>query len=196
MRQRTDPERPSTKGSRDIRGFNAAELMIVVLVMGIMGAAATPLVNRVIAKNRLEGAASQIAGDLRYVQSLAVSRGNLFRLVTATGSCTTQSGQTRYRIERSTNGGASWAAITDATIAEKTTASQCYLLSAQYAGAALVSITGSPSSPALTEVRFNSRGTCTNCTGGGVTAPLRVTVSAPFGTKIIQVRTTGSVDIQ
>jgi Tfp pilus assembly protein FimT len=194
MRQRTEPERLSAKVSRDTRGFNAAELAVVVLLVGIMGVVATPLVNKVIDKNRLDGAASKIAGDLRYAQSLAVSRGNMYRLVTDTGSCTTQSGQTRYRIERSTDGGASWSAITDATIAEKTTASQCYRLSSEFPGATLASITGTPSSPTVTEVRFNSRGTCTNCTGAN--PPLRVTVSSPYGTKIVQVRTTGSVDIQ
>jgi Tfp pilus assembly protein FimT len=150
----------------------------------------------VIAKNRLDGAASKVAGDLRYTQFLAVSRGNMFRLVTAVGSCTTQSGQTRYRIERSTDGGGSWSPINDTTITEKTNAARCYRLSSEFPGAALASITGTPSAPAVTEIRFNSRGTCTNCTGGGVTPPLRVTITAPFGQKVVQVRTSGSVDIQ
>jgi len=183
MRHRTEPERLSTKGSRDIRGVNAAELAIVVLLVGIMSAVATPLVNNVIQRNRLNGAASKIASDLRYAQSLAVSRGGLSRLVTATSVCSAVSGQTRYRIEQSTNGGTSWSWITE-----------CYLLSSEFQGAALASLAGTGGAPAVTEVRFNSRGTCVNCTGSN--PPLLATITAAAGPKIVQVRTTGSVDIQ
>lgn len=173
MRQRTESERLSAKVLRDSRGFNLAELAMIVLLVGIMSAVATPLVNNVIQRNRLNGAASKIASDLRYAQSLAVSRGGLSRLNSATADCATVSGQTRYRIERSTNGGTSWSWVTE-----------CYLLSSEFQGAALTSVPGN-------EVRFNSRGTCVTCAG-----PINVTIAAASGTKTVQVRTTGSVNIQ
>ena len=186
MRQLTEPVRLSAKLSRDTRGFNAAELAMVVLLVGIMGAVATPLVNNVIQRNRLDGAARKIASDLRYAQSLAVSRGGLFRVNSATGACATVSGQTRYLIQQSTNGGTSWTAF-----------SECYLLSSEFQGAAIASIADSDGgAPTITDIQFNSRGTCANCTTGGATPPVIVTISAASGTKTVQVRTTGSVSVQ
>ena len=186
MRQRTEPEGLSTKVSRDIRGFNVAELAMVVLLVGIMGAVATPLINNVIQRNRLDGAARKIASDLRYAQSLAVSRGGLFRLNSATAACATVSGQTRYRIEQSTNGGTSWTAF-----------SECYLLSSEFQGAALASLADNDGgAPTVTDIQFNSRGTCQNCTSGGAAPPLVVTIAAASGTRTVRVRTTGSVSVQ
>lgn len=184
MNQTRRRNRGSCEIGRGGGGFNAAELLIVVAIVAILSAISLPLLNNVIARNRLEGAAWKIGGDLRYTQSLAVSRGGLFRLNSATAACTTVSGQTRYRIQQSTDGGTNWTPFTE-----------CYLLSSEFQGAVLASIAGSPGGP-LTEVRFNSRGVCTSCTGGGVTPPIVFTVSSGFGTRTVQVRPTGSVSIQ
>lgn len=186
MQERTVRERRSPKVARDIRGMNAVELVMVVLLVGIMGAVATPLINNVVRRNRLDGAARKIASDLRYAQSLAVSRGGLFRLNTATGTCTTVSGQTRYRIEQFPIGGGAWSAFTE-----------CYLLSSEFQGAALASIADSDGgAPTITDIQFNSRGTCQNCTSGGATPPFIIRIAAASGTRTVQVRTTGSVSVQ
>jgi len=154
-------------------GVTAIELVVTLVVVTILVAIALPTFTTTLEFFRLDGAARQIAGDLRYAQSLAVSRGTRFRLYSGVDSCTTQSGQSRYRIQQSTNGGVTWTAITE-----------CYLLSSEYSGATLTSITGAGG------VQFNSRGACQNCAG----ADILVTVSSPSGgARTLQVRPTGSV---
>ncbi|MGH7406688.1 MAG: pilus assembly FimT family protein [Candidatus Methylomirabilales bacterium] len=191
MRQVTQRNRSSRAIPGDTGGVTVVELVVGLLIAGILVAVALPLFSTIFEFSRLDGAARKIAGDLRYTQSLAVTRGGLFRLNTATSACTTVSGQTRYRIEWDPvelpplPPVAAWQAFTE-----------CYLLSSEFRGATLTSITGSGGAPAITLVRFNSRGICENCTGGGVTPPIIVRVSNPSGTtRDVQVRTTGSVRI-
>ncbi|MGH7394333.1 MAG: pilus assembly FimT family protein, partial [Candidatus Methylomirabilales bacterium] len=73
--------------------------MVGLLIAGILVAVALPLFSTIFEFSRLDGAARKIAGDLRYTQSLAVTRGGLVRLNSGTGACATQAGQARYRIE-------------------------------------------------------------------------------------------------
>lgn len=179
MQERTVPDPLSPKTPRDIRGMNAAELMIGLAVVAILATISLPLVNNVIAGARLDGAARKIASDLRYTQALAVSRGGQFRLIAETSACAAVSGETRYRIEQDLPGlPVNWTPFTE-----------CYRLSSEYQGVTLTSITGTAGGSL--QVQFNSRGVCVNC----ATPPVVVRVTGASGPRDIQVRTTGSVNI-
>ncbi|MCI0371382.1 MAG: hypothetical protein L0214_08365 [candidate division NC10 bacterium] len=172
MHELTQRNRSSRAIPGGTGGVTTVELVVALVIGAILVAVALPLFTTTVQLSRLDGAARQIAGDLRRAQSLAVTRGGWFRLYSGTDSCTTQSGQSRYRIQQSINGGGTWTAFTE-----------CYLLSSEFPGATLTSITSAGG------VQFNSRGACQNCAG----ADVLVTVSTPSGARTLQVRPTGSV---
>ena len=181
MHQLTQRNRSSRAIPGGTGGVTTIELLVALVIAAILTAVSLPLFATTLQFSRLDGAARKIGGDLRYVQSLAVSQGNLFRIHSGDEG-SVQPG--RYRIEKSTDGGGTWTGIT-----------QWYLLSTEFTGASLASIKNNAGGT-IYEVRFNSRGTCVNCITGGNTPPLVVSVSSPSGTRTVQVRTTGSVSIQ
>ena len=67
------------------RGFTMIELMIVVAVIAVAVALAAPSFRGLLAKKRIEGVASELATDLQYARSEAVSRNATVRVTFGTG---------------------------------------------------------------------------------------------------------------
>jgi Tfp pilus assembly protein FimT len=168
---------------RSVRGVTAFELIIAVAIIGIMSAVAVPLFRNTIAQRRLSSSVQRVASDLRYAQSLAVSKGTLHRFHSAADPIVNQPG--KYRLEESTDGGTNWSPLTG----------WWYALSTDYgSGATLQSIRDGAASPVtLYEVRFNSRGLAAN--PGSVTYPVTLTIATEAGTGTVRVMWAGTVRV-
>jgi len=71
------------------RGFTLVEMMAVVAVTGVVATAAVPSLNGIVDTQRLNGVATELAGDLQFARSEAVSRNQGVRVsfqADATGS--------------------------------------------------------------------------------------------------------------
>jgi type II secretory pathway pseudopilin PulG len=62
-------------------GFTVLEAIIAAVIIAVVAAIAVPSFVSYIQRLKFEGAARSIASDLRYAQSLAVSRGQRYRLL-------------------------------------------------------------------------------------------------------------------
>ena len=161
-------------------GFTLIELVITVAILVMMLVVAMPLFFQIIAQRRLTAAVERVAGDLRYVQSQAVTRGGLFRL--HEGGDAGEAG--KYRLEQSTNGGATWTQVTD-----------WYHLSTDYQGSSVQGIKDNAGAGTTRySIPFNSQGVVASTTW---VYPLELTVVTPTGaTKAIRVLRNGSIRIQ
>jgi type IV fimbrial biogenesis protein FimT len=75
---------------RRVGGFTLIEAMLVVAITGIVAAAALPSFGKLLQTRRLDGTATQLAADLRYARSEAISRNEAVRWTLHTdagGSC-------------------------------------------------------------------------------------------------------------
>jgi type IV fimbrial biogenesis protein FimT len=72
------------KAARE-RGFTVIELMITVAIIAIVIALAAPSFTDFLAKKRIEGVLSELATDLQYARSEAVSRNATIRVTFGTG---------------------------------------------------------------------------------------------------------------
>jgi type II secretory pathway pseudopilin PulG len=63
-------------------GFSAAELLVVVAMLGLLAAVSLPIFAATIKNARLSGAVRQLAGDIRSARSLAVSKGEFLWIQT------------------------------------------------------------------------------------------------------------------
>jgi len=61
------------------RGFTLAEMMIVILVIGLMAAITAPPLFRFMQSNRLQTNTDRIVADLQYARSLSISNGRILR---------------------------------------------------------------------------------------------------------------------
>ena len=154
-------------------GFTLIELVMTVGVVLLVFAISMPLFGPIIAQRRLAGALTRIASDIRYVQSLAVKEGNLYRILT--------DGAGRYRLERNAGG---WTQV-----------SGWYNISANYDGSTLQSVQDNGGG-ALANITFNSLGVVDAASTGAVSYPIRLTVSTNRGaTGTVEVLRTGVVRI-
>lgn len=170
-------------GQAGRKGFTLIELLVMLFIVGLLAGVSLPVFTSALQNRRLDGALRKIMGDLRYVQSLAVAQGGLYRFHWGDDPLAGQSG--KYRLEQSTDGGATWSQVTP-----------WYSLSSEFQGASIASIRDSAGSPlTIYEVKFNSRGACANCLSP-TTPPILIRVSSAAGARTIQVRITGSVRIQ
>ncbi len=64
----------STSRHRAQRGFTMIELMTVLVITGVLLSLAVPSFRELLARNRIEGVASELSTDLQYARSEAVSR--------------------------------------------------------------------------------------------------------------------------
>jgi hypothetical protein len=169
--------------TRRTPGFTLVELIIVVAILFTMVGVATPLFSQIIAQRRLSASVEKVVSDLRYIQSLCVTQGNLYRLHSGADGAVGRPGQ--YRLERSIDGGGTWAAVLP-----------WYSLSTEYRGSSLQSVTDLANTPIPGyDVRFDSRGGIANVGVGS--GGVKLTVVAETGsTRTIQVMRTGVVRIQ
>ena len=162
-------------------GFTLIELIIVVAILVMMLVVAMPLFFQIIAQRRLTAAVERVATDLRYVQSLAVTRGTVHRLHSGADGAVGRPGQ--YRLERD-NGAGGWVEL-----------AAWYDPSANYDGSGLQSIKDNTGTSIATfDVCFNSQGTVANAGIGSY--PIVLTVVARNGTtRTVQVLRTGAVRV-
>jgi prepilin-type N-terminal cleavage/methylation domain-containing protein len=71
-----------------IKGFTLIELIIVIVVVSIL--AIIPFLNWPSSSISLDGQAQQLANDIRYAQSLSMTKAQRYRLVITTGSSSYQ----------------------------------------------------------------------------------------------------------
>lgn len=87
------------------RGVSLAEIVVVVMIIGIVSAIAIPRFANAASRQKADAAARRVAADLNLTSRLARTKGQSHRLRVPTGSHT-------YLVEVSTDG-LSWAAIKD-----------------------------------------------------------------------------------
>ncbi len=152
------------------------ETVVVLALIVILAAVSAPFwLQNTLNNRRIEGAADRISVDLRRVQSLAVTNNIVGRLNYNNGT---------YRLETSTDNGATWSAV-----------NPWYSIATDFSGVALSGIADA-SSNALNEVRFDSRGSARS-TAGVAQFPITLTVTRgtqPPRTVIVQ--RTGNVTVQ
>lgn len=158
---------------RRTSGFTLIELVITATAVSLLFAFSLPLFGPIMNQRRLAGALTRIASDIRYVQSLAVKEGNLYRVRT--------DGAGRYRLERNAGG---WTQV-----------SGWYNVSATYDGSSLQSVRDNGGG-ALTNITFNSLGVVDAASTGAASYPIRLTVTTTRGaTGTVEVLRTGVVRI-
>lgn len=178
-RPRLSRLKPS-KGPVGQPGITLIELAVVAMVAIVLVGIGLPSFNTFLRNARLNGAARKIIGDIRYVQSLAVNKGGLYRFYSGADPLINQPG--RYRIEQSNDGGATWIQV-----------DPWYALSDEYTGVSLTSVRGAGSpGPLVYEVRYNSRGGGAN---PGADYPITITVTGQTEVRTIQIVRTGSVSL-
>ena len=135
---------------------------------------------------RLNAATLQVASDLRYAQSLAVSNGGYYRFHWGNDALVNQSNS--YRIEKSTNG-TSWPVASATMASDPNVISSWMNIGTNYPGMTLTAVNDA-NNATLTGVVFTSTGSSND------PSPITLSVSSTAGTSnTIQVRRTGSVKI-
>jgi prepilin-type N-terminal cleavage/methylation domain-containing protein len=159
-------------------GFTLIELVIAVAIMVMILTLGMPLFFQIIAQRRLTAAVERVAGDLRYVQSQAVTQGGLFRL--HEGGDAGEAG--KYRLEQSIDAGATWTPLTG-----------WYDLSTDYKGSRVQGLKDNGGAGATRYwIGFNAQGIATG--PAGVVYPVDLTVVTPTGaTKTKQILRTGTI---
>jgi Tfp pilus assembly protein FimT len=158
-------------------GFSTVELLVAISILTIMAAVSLPYFTSALAMRRLSSATLRVADDLRLAQAKAVSQGVLHRFISGNKPGVSQSGT--YRLERSTDNGTTWSAVTN-----------WYRLNTDYSGTAIQSIQDATPNT-IYEVWFNAQGNAAN--SPVVSYPILLTVSGTSGTKEIRVFSTGTV---
>ena len=153
------------------RGFTLVELVIAVFVLLMMVLTGMPAFNNMMAQRRLMSAVGRVSADLRSVQSQAVRLGYKHQLSYAGGSYTLQ------RFNTATNAYVSMG--------------PSYSVATDYKGTSLASIKDNAGAGAdVAAIVFRPQG---DVDPTGVTFPIVLTVSAPAGTRAIQVTRSGSI---
>lgn len=68
------------------RGFTLVEMMVIIVIVGLMAAIATPGIFRYVQSNRLQTTVDRMAADMQYARSLSIANGQILRFsVTGAG---------------------------------------------------------------------------------------------------------------
>lgn len=153
------------------RGFTLIELVIAVFVLLMMVLTGMPAFTNMMAQRRLMGAVARVASDLRSIQSQAIRLGYKYQLSYAAGS---------YTLQKYNTATSAWVSL-----------GPSYSVSTDYMGASLASIVDNAGAGInVTAIVFRPQG---DVDPTGVTFPIVLTVSAPAGTRAIQVTRSGSI---
>jgi Tfp pilus assembly protein FimT len=179
--------------TRPIRGFSLPELLVMVGIATIMAAAAMPYLLTAVQNSEFNAAVRQIAGDARLARSLAVSRGDRYRIHAggdaAIGDPTLNNS---YRVERR-NPVSGWPATTANMATSADVLNNWQDVSTHYRGVTIQSVLDG----GLTAVDgpiFNSTGASVD--SSNALRAVNITLHKPDGTtKVIQVDPAGNVRV-
>ncbi len=184
-----------TNRNRKMGGFTAFELLMVLAIVAILALVSVPSLLGAMQNYRLNGAARRITSDLRFAQSLAVTRGGVYGFHWGGDPLEPFApGPNYYRIERNTGTGCNWPPVWDTAASNPNVVTNWLDLSTEFQGVTIASVTDN-ASVAIGGAAFNARGASANpCTPVGY--PLTITVTDASGTtRTIQVRSAGSVRV-
>ena len=175
------------------QGFSVVELAVVLAVTAIMAMIAVMSFQTTTQSFKLNGAALQIAADVRYARSLSVDNSGIYGVHWGGDpNEISPPGPSFYRLEKNTGTGCSWPAVADTADSNANVITDWSDLSTEFPGITIVSIVDSIST-VHGGAAFNSWGASNNpC--AGVAYPVTITVTNASGvTKTIEVRSAGSV---
>jgi prepilin-type N-terminal cleavage/methylation domain-containing protein len=172
------------KAIRGGRGLTLIELVTCVAILSVFVAVGMPYFNETIVRQRGRAAVERVATDLRYAQSKAVRLGALYAL--HSGGDSGKPGM--YRLERSTDGGASWTPDEDKGI--------WYSPTQDYTNAGFQDMKDNlGTGTTLNRVVFDSKGVVTASPAAG-SYPVGINVTTPSeGIKTVFVMRTGAIRI-
>lgn len=81
---------PARNVTRAVGGFSILELLVVIAMIGVIFATASPRMASLVAGYRLEGAAQNLALDLQKVRLRAIAQGKCFQVTFNTSDATYQ----------------------------------------------------------------------------------------------------------
>ncbi len=177
------------------RGFTLTELVVVLAMVAILAAISMPFLFGAMENYRLNGAARRIASDLRYAQSLAVTKSGVYGFHWGGDPLADWApGPSYYRLEKNTGTGCNWPSGFDTVDTNPTVITNWLDLSEEFRGVTIASVADS-GSVQKGGAAFNSLGASVNtCTA--VAYPLTITVSnGSGGTRTVQARAAGSVRV-
>ncbi len=181
-------------------GFTAIELLTALAIAAILIGAAMPSFLALIRGSRLNAATRQVISEIRAVQSMAVTRGDIFGFHWG-GDPLVGMSPSVYRFETDPSGAcdpppAGVPAPTDTAATNQNVIRDWRDLSIEYPGITITAIQDNGGTP-LGGLMFNSQGASVNTCFMGVSFPVTVTVGDGSGaTRTIQVRSAGSARIQ
>jgi prepilin-type N-terminal cleavage/methylation domain-containing protein len=168
-------------------GFSLIELVIVAVIVAILTLIAVPFFRGTIVQRRMSGAASQILGDIRQMQSSAIAQGRMYRLVTGTHTGVNPIKSNQYCIQWSADQGNTW------TPSDLNAGCTWVNLPVLYPNTGMgFSIKDNPEAATLTEVRFNSRGLASHPTNTSFPFKIDITTTGENPKRIQIFRTGGT----
>lgn len=179
------PPRSRTGGGR---GFTTLEIIIVLVIAVIMSAIAAPNLIGNLQRYRTRSGADQVMGELRRLQSLAMTTGSRHRLAVA--SCASgPSPCKRYRNEREAGG--AWPASSDTTASNPAVLSDWVDLQQSLSSSVRLKSLKDSGGGDVAGVIFDSRGASITT---GASYPLTCTIAHASGyERTVVVRSAGSV---
>jgi len=151
-------------------GFSAAELLVVVAILAILATVSMPIFAATFKNARLSGAVRQLASDIRFARSLAVSKGGFYGVHTDGN---------RYQIQSSSD-------VT--TWTSPTVITNWQDLSTQFIGVTIQSVgNGDPIGGPI----FNAIGASLD--SSNIVRSVNITLADDSATKVIQVNPAGNV---
>lgn len=176
------------------QGFTVVELLSALIVAAILIGAATPSFLGLIRGSRLNAATRQVISEIRAVQSMAVTRGDIFGFHWGADPMVGMA-PSMYRIESNQTGNcADWPLPGDTMATNADVIRDWRDLSIEYPGITITAVQDNGGNP-LGGLMFNPQGASVNtCTAVGF--PVTVIIADGSGdTRTIQIRSAGSARI-